>query len=221
MVAAAAGTRQRPRLLLRAEHREHRRRELPHRTMEVRARSGLRESTRVRAAGRPAVRCVAWAGSRQCRAPPGPGRRSRLDGHLARVPAPARERPVRPLDVDRDAPRPSPFVDAWGRARLGLVESPDSAGAIAPSGWEHELGGGPECTAVLRSWQDASECGWSQLATLGRGNRRLASADRRDRPGPPGGSRARGVLRGDPRRDRVRGVREALIATTVWLFWWD
>ena len=49
---------------------------------------------------------------------------------------------------------PNPFVGRSGQALLGLVETPDSAGAIASSGWIHQLGGGPGCTAVLRSWQE-------------------------------------------------------------------
>lgn len=59
--------------------------------------------------------------------------------------------PFSGLELHPDTPVPNPLA---GIHRLGLVETPDSAGAIAASGWEHELGGGPEGTAVLRSWQE-------------------------------------------------------------------
>lgn len=62
--------------------------------------------------------------------------------------------PFSRLDLHPDTRVPNPFVGASGRAFLGLVESPDSAGTVAASGWVHQLGGGPGCTAVLRSWQE-------------------------------------------------------------------
>jgi hypothetical protein len=45
---------------------------------------------------------------------------------------------------------PNPLVGGF----LGLVETSDSAGAIAASGWEHDLAGGAEATSVLRSWEE-------------------------------------------------------------------
>lgn len=57
------------------------------------------------------------------------------------------------LDAHPDTRVPNPLL-ADGGVGLGLVASADSARVIAAAGWEHELGGGPEATAVLRSWQE-------------------------------------------------------------------
>jgi hypothetical protein len=128
--------------------------------------------------------------------------------------------PFSHLDLDPDAPGPSPFVDAEGRARLGLVETPDSAGAIAASGWEHELGGGPECTAVLRSWQQRFGArlvalGYDWLAVTVAGP--VGTIEQSRRVAAEHVAFCSEIL-GEVTFEEYA---KALVATTVWLFWWD
>lgn len=130
--------------------------------------------------------------------------------------------PFSHLELDPDRPVPNPFVGSTGDPLLGLVESPDSAGAVAASGWTYELGGGPGCTAVLRSWQERFGV---RLCALGRDWLSVSVA----RPVPAGESElARRIaaehvafcpkIVGDvPFADYAGG----LVGATVWTFWWD
>jgi hypothetical protein len=166
----------------------------------------------------------AWPGL----APPSAGRDSDSDAvAVSTITRPELEHghvsdPFSHLELDPDAPGPSPFVDARGRARLGLVETPDSAGAIAASGWEHELGGGPECTAVLRSWQERFgvrlvALGYDWLAVTVAWPVPTNAIDQARRIAAEHVAFCSEIL-GEVEFEEYA---KALIATTVWLFWWD
>lgn len=170
----------------------------------------------------------AWPGLAPASAGPGPGPGPDPDAAAASTVARPELKhghvsdPFSHLALDPHAPGPSPFVDAEGRARLGLVETPDSAGAIAASGWAHELGGGPECTAVLRSWQERFG---ARLVALG--DDWLAVTVARPVPTDAIDQAHRVAAEHVAFCSEILGevafeeYARTLIATTVWLFWWD
>jgi hypothetical protein len=127
--------------------------------------------------------------------------------------------PFTPLSRDPNKPVPNPFVGTGG-AFLGLVESPDSAGAIAASGWEHQLGGGPGGTPVLRSWQERFGV---RLCVLGYDwlsvsvARPTGELDLARRLAAEHVAFCPDVAGEIPFEDYARGLIEA----AVWRFWWD
>jgi hypothetical protein len=131
--------------------------------------------------------------------------------------------PFSHLDLRPDTPVRNPFVDASGRARLGLVKTPDSAGAITASGWTHDTGAAlAGCTAVLRSWQErfgvrlcalgtdwlAVTVAWPVPVNATEHARRIAAEHVAFCPD---------ILGELDFAEYANG----LLAATVWMFWWD
>lgn len=132
--------------------------------------------------------------------------------------------PFNPQDTTApDVLVPNPFVDGTGRARLGLVKTTDSAGAITASGWMHDTGAAlAGCTAVLRSWQDrfgvrlcalgtdwfAVTVAWPVPPKATEHARRIAAEHVAFCPD---------ILGHMSFAEYAKG----LITATVWIFWWD
>lgn len=164
-----------------------------------------------------------WPGLAPAGSPPGPDPDQVVAAHVTstEVRAGTVSDPFSHLDLDPNTPVANPFVGTGG-AFLGLVESPDGAGAIAASGWVHQFGGGPGCAAVLRSWQERFGV---RLCVLGNDWLSVTVAW----PVPAGETELARRLAAEHVAfcPEILGEIDfddyatGLINTTVWRFWWD
>lgn len=130
--------------------------------------------------------------------------------------------PFSHLDVDPDTLVPNPFVGTSDRVLLGLVESPDSAGTVAASGWGHQLGGGAQGTAVLHSWQERFgvrlyALGYDWLSVTVARPVPMNETELARRVAAEHVAFCPDILGEIAFADYANG----LIAATVWRFWWD
>jgi hypothetical protein len=130
--------------------------------------------------------------------------------------------PFSHLELHADTRIPNPLLGHGGHTRLALVQTTDSAGAIAASGWTNDRAGGPEATAILRSWQDrfgvrlcalgtdwlAVTVAWPAPMTATAHHRRIAAEHVAFCPDILG-------------EVSFSEYANGLTAATIWRFWWD